>query len=175
MVEFPKYNDYKEWKNYKKGNTNFIELFYHPYQSILIFHIINLLRRPITSSFFLKDTNDLLEIADRIKEESENGIKIKSLKSSNSQIYSKIGLLMLLQEPYGSFFKFDIFNNEDIYTDYEKWLKWRENNIDPIKLLKLTGLSEKEVEEFFKWVCMHQHLMIHYFISMIFYKLLKRN
>jgi hypothetical protein len=40
--------------------------------------------------------DDVLEIVKRIKE--KNGIKIKSLRSSNNLIYSKIGLLMLLQE-----------------------------------------------------------------------------
>jgi len=61
----------------------------------------------------------------------------------------------LLQEPYDSFYRFDISNNEDIESSYNKWVVWRENEFDSKKLLKVSGLSEREVEEFFMWICMH--------------------
>jgi hypothetical protein len=48
----------------------------------------------------------------------------------------------------------DIFNNDDFKISYEKWPKWGEHNFEPTKLLELSGLSEREVEEF-KWVCLH--------------------
>jgi hypothetical protein len=149
MVEFPKENDFVEWEEYRAGRENKVELFYHPYQLLLISRIRELVKINIRLDFF--ETQDFVEKLNKHKEVKLD--RIKGFKENLEHHNSRIGLLMLLQGPYGSLFRFVFFSMDDKESIYESWVNWRNNEFNPSDILDVCGLTGDEINEFFKWMC----------------------
>lgn len=149
MVEFPKENDFIEWKEYRIGHENKVELFYHPYQLLLIPKIKRLVTVNIRMDFL--ETENFFEELNKYKETKNN--QIQSFKKRLEYQNTQIGLLMLLQGPYGLLFRFNFFGIDDKESDYKKWVEWRNNEFNASDILEICGLSIEEVNKFFRNMC----------------------
>ena len=149
MVEFPKDGDFVEWKEYRVGRENKVELFYHPYQLLLIPKIRELITINKRLDFF--ESHDFLEKLNKHREIKLD--RIIGFKENLEHHNSRIGLLILLQGPYGSLFRFDFFDEDNKESIYEKWVNWRNNHFNPIDILEICGLSIHDVNQFFDWIC----------------------
>lgn len=149
MVDFPKENDFVAWKEYRLGRENNVELFYHPYQLLLITRIRELAIINMRLDFF--ETQDLAQKLNKHKEIKLD--RIKCFKENLEHYNSQIGLLILLQGPYGSLFRFDFFDKDNKESIYEKWVIWRNNEFNPSDILEICKLSINDVNKFFDWMC----------------------
>ena len=95
MVEFPKENDFVKWKEYREGHENKVELFYHPYQILLVPMIKELVSINIRLDFL--ETDDFLEKLNKHKEIKNN--RIQSFKENLIHPNTRIGTIDVITGP----------------------------------------------------------------------------
>ncbi len=152
FIEFPKNNDYKEWKefkhDYKKKEMHDKKLmFYHPFQ---IFQIHNIMKNKMVSLIHYDsyDDKDLQKVLSNIKLNLDSRKNI-FLNSPLTKI-ENLGFLMLLEESY----KFHSFGTMDISwrakNGFQYWANWKRKKFSAKKLLKQTGLSLKQIKNLYR-------------------------
>src|SRR5829696_8428237 len=145
-IELSKEGDFKPWINY---NTEKLELYYHPFQII----ILDFLK---TSRFSIIDLlfQDNIKSLESIKNDFFS--KIILLKNTISKSLNfRIGLLMLLNDAYGPFIQGFQINTLDRTSYYERWTNWRKNNFRPHDILKQSNLLVEEIYDYYKYLALY--------------------
>ena len=157
FTEFPKKGDYEPWKNFKANyvqTKNLVDkklMYYHPFQLLQVENIIEKQR----FSFLYRDSfkdEDYKKIEERIKKELKHRKEIFHLPPIGQE--NKIGFLMMLEEPYRfqgfgrmSFDGFQLRKN-----NFELWVKWKNKQFSPQKLLEQSGVNLDEVNALYDFL-----------------------
>lgn len=163
LMEFPKKNDYESWSNYKhdykKGEKHDWKLlYYHPFQ---IMQVLNILEHK-KFNFMYYDSDKSKDIKKKISNIKQiRNFDKKRFKNKTNELTSKIGFLMLLEEPYRfhafGTFSLATFRNKDAF--FNSWIKWTRKTFSPKKMIQQHGLSAKDVEDMHKQVALDAHFL----------------
>lgn len=144
--------NYEPWKNYQDGLEESAILYYHPFQFISIRRLTFGLYRNMSPIFFENEQ-------DLNKWFYEKRDIISSYLSSSRESYMKtwvprIGLLMLLDEPYGPLVKnFKISMRRKGLDQLKEWENWKLSKFNPESILKSSSLSTEQVIDFYDSLC----------------------
>ena len=149
LVKLPRKNDFKPWKKYRTDERlEKMEFFYHPWQ---ILFIKNILRGEITKysrKYFLSRKFNMTKFLQNERRYYRSWLKI--IKESMEERFNPIiGLLMLLEEPYGVELTHRFHFAENDPKTLLKWKKWKNNTYSPNKILKQNTPSLKKIKEIY--------------------------
>ena len=159
QVEFPIKGDYQPWKNFKSNYTTTRDLtgsrlhFYHPFQLLQVENILRMERLCFIYHKSYTD-DDLQKILKNVK--SRKRMNKKSFNTAPFGQIDKIGLLMLLEEPYRrQAFGSMRFSSSGINGTFDSWIKWRNTRFEPHKILKESKLTVNDVRELYRRLVIH--------------------
>lgn len=152
LLEFPRVGDFKPWKEYKDGYEEKTWLFYHPFQTVIIHNFLY-----DTRVLFRADNFEDMEQATKSFQKWGEYMKSKmqSIVKAVPSWNRRVGVLMLLQEPYQFLATGRIeLNPWKQKTTYREWVRGKRNRFKPQSFLKLSGLTIDEVKKWYEALAM---------------------
>ena len=144
--ELPKERDFKPWINY---NTEKIELYYHPFQII----ILDFLYQSKISQIDLIFNSNIKSLKLIKKNIISNLIKLKT--TITESINFRVEFLMLINDAYGPLIKGFQINTTNRMNYYNEWFKWRKNDFNPRNILNQSKLSVKEIDNYYRYLSLY--------------------
>lgn len=148
-IIFPSKSNFKPWKEYRDGHEVTVLPYYHPYQAIYVWKILNMTR--LTTDGVPKLENDkMLRRMEKLRKFDEDIRKhlIKQLKR-----YQKfIRLLLSIQDRYLPFIRkrFSGKGGVDFDEFWNKWFEWTKK-FDPHAILKESGFTIDQIKKWRTW------------------------
>ncbi len=148
LLEFPRAGHFKPWKEYRDGYEEKTWLFYHPFQTIIIGNFLYNLRMSLRADYF-DDIEKAAKSIQKLREYMKS--KMKLVLDFVPYWNKRIGLLMLLQEPYQFQTTGKIaINPWKQNATVRDWVRWKQKRFKPESILKLSGLSIDEIKKFYE-------------------------
>ena len=160
LVEFPKKGDYKPWTDFKlKNSKNHVRndkklIFFHPFQIIQI-HEIQF--TSVKTNLFEKHTKkNIHNMVTHLK--SIRKIEIERIKN-NKFIIDVVGMLMVLQEPYGSNIFGSLYTTMPMMNYTDSYYKWLYTRYSPAKFIRTYGISIPDIKQMCEFIARDGHMM----------------
>jgi hypothetical protein len=152
------HNDYEPWSNHKDEFEENTVLYYHPFQFLPMRRLMMGLSFNFSAES-LEKLEDFEKSFRSMKDILESHV-ITSRKSYEEFWIPRIGLLILLDEPYGPYVK-EFKSNPyiDSTTYYSEWQKWRSKIFNPRTVLDKCNLTVQQVKEFYNSVAIEGYSM----------------
>ncbi len=149
LIEFSIDGDFKPWKNFLDESDEKTWQYYHSFQFVPIRRLIMGSGYHFSSASFENNT-DYQKLFEQLKK--DNIERLKVTQESSAKYVSKIGLLMLLEEPYAPYVKGYHAPSFDNKNSLKEWHEWKKNYFKPKQILESTGLSVDDVKHWYEWL-----------------------
>lgn len=150
FLEYPSFDNFREWSSYKDGYENSVVILYHPYQILIIQKLLSSVSS-ISKYSILESREEFRQRFDEIKPFYDKSKKYY-LKTKPNRI-KIVGLLLHLQNAYQP-----IYRNSFI-PDWrgeggtlEDWRSWKRKKFSPEETLKRSDFTIDEVKDFRDWL-----------------------
>jgi len=175
LIEFPIDGDFQEWSNYSTEVLD-VCLYYHPYQILQVDHIISHFNYVIKGTELDSIQNPaeyIHHLTDRLR---RSIMQVK--KSEVTRWINRTGLLILLDDYYGRWFKdkipLNIFDTSSRPDRHKKLLAWAKN-FSPNHILILSNMKLEEIEQFYIELSLHARKMDPIYEWFILQKIIKKS